>query len=496
MNKRIVPFLAVFLSIISLNSSHAQREADNWYYGFGAGLNFYTSVPRPLKDSPMESYVASAIISDKLTGEVLFFSDGNRVWNRNRQVMPNSTGLPGNGSTNQGALIVPVPAEDSLYYLFTLSGRNENEDTIHLSWSMVDMRLDSGRGDVVTATKNTLLLDNVAEKLTVIPHASEDAYWLMTHGIETDTFYVFRIDTSGIAPPQKQAIGPVLPWQDYVYTNGTGGCLKASPDGTMVAMANQVNLPVIDTLSTFELFDFDAETGELSDHRNLGSNFVWAYGVSFSPDNTKLYFTGENYPERSLIHQFDLNAPDIKASRVGFSTVRYFGGSLIFPALELAPDGKIYYTFAEYDGDLNAHNSFLCYINHPNRKGDEIDIAFHQIDYGEGNRSTTGLPNFMQHYFRQENIRLPGSPEAHPCSSDGSVKLYPNPAEDKLTIEIRAECLSPYYLHIYTVDGKLLREGRISSGSVTVDVSTLASGTYILRLTFEDRVLYRRFIVF
>ncbi len=501
--KLLYPYLCCLVIICFLNKAYAQREADNWYFGNHAGLNFYNSIPRALQDSPMESFTSSAIVSDKISGQLLFLSNGDTVWNRNFQVMPHGTGLFGNSAISQSVLIVPMPGKDSIYYLFTLAGPeyDSRDVPINLYYSIIDMRLDGGKGDVVQSFKNILLLEGLRQKLTAIPHISQDAYWLLTHQENSDQFNIQLIDRDGFSEATAQAIGPTLHKQAYFsYGNGNDGCLKASPDGSMVAYANFINTPAFDTVSTFELFDFNAATGMLSNHRNLGSNYLWTYGVSFSPDNSKLYLSGVILSdfEQTFLHQFDLTTPNIKASRIGFSSDQYWlqaGGSLLIPALELAPDGKIYYTSDQYS-DNEKHINYLYHINYPNHKGDLIDIKYQQIDYGEGNYTLPGLPNFMQHYFKEENIRRPGSSEAAPCSSEVSIKLYPNPTQDYITFNIREECLSSYTLSIHTITGQeLVRYQTTTAPVTTVNVSTLASGTYIAELVFADRVLFKKFII-
>ena len=61
-------------------------------------------------------------MSDPNTGQLLFYTDGRKVWNANNQVMPNGSNLLGGfyNSCTQGALIVPFPEDNQRYYLFTL----------------------------------------------------------------------------------------------------------------------------------------------------------------------------------------------------------------------------------------------------------------------------------------------------------------------------------------------------------------------------------------
>lgn len=58
--------------------------------------------------------------------------------------MANGTRINGNG-VFQPYLITPCPKDNSIYYLFSVS----IVDSIGLSFSTIDMRMDNGLGDVV-----------------------------------------------------------------------------------------------------------------------------------------------------------------------------------------------------------------------------------------------------------------------------------------------------------------------------------------------------------
>ena len=72
-----------------------------------------------------------------------------------------------------------------------------------------------------------------------------------------------------------------------------------------------------------------------------------------------------------------------------------------------------------------------------------------------------------------------------------SVTLYPNPAKFRLTIEA-SETIKK--LEIYTIDGALVSKQDYSSDKIVISVDTLASGTYMIRLTTDSTVETRRFV--
>src|SRR6266550_241170 len=88
-----------------LTQLHAfpQHQADNWFFGIKAGLNFSGGSPIALTTGALSTTEGCSAISDA-QGNLLFYTNGVSVWNKNNDVMPNGTGLDGDISTSQSAL--------------------------------------------------------------------------------------------------------------------------------------------------------------------------------------------------------------------------------------------------------------------------------------------------------------------------------------------------------------------------------------------------------
>ncbi len=114
------------------------------------GLDFSTGTPVAMANS-MDSEAGCASVSSH-SGSLLFYSNGEKVWDRNHNLMPNGTGLLGNLASNtagQGVLIVPFINDTNRYYLFSQG--------TELYYSVVDMTLNGGLGNVVASQKNIQL---------------------------------------------------------------------------------------------------------------------------------------------------------------------------------------------------------------------------------------------------------------------------------------------------------------------------------------------------
>lgn len=381
-NSLRILFLSCHLCLLVV-IGQSQNQANQWYFGFGCGLDFNTDPPTPLLNNAIHTDEGVASISDD-DGALLFYTDGQVLINKNHQPMQNGDNLHGHFSTSQSVTIVPWPLHDQLYFVFTIGPTA----SVGLKYSVVDISQDNGLGAVIE--KNSSLLDYVVEKQTVIPHANGRDYWLITHLFESNEYHSFLISCEGVR--QEAIISPIGSSMkrntvccDY---NSTIGCMKASPNGKMIATTwNSIYDIVHGSAVTnwyLELLDFNQETGKLSNVRAITQNFdadlYQSYGVCFSPDNSKLYqSSSKSYT--SYIYQYDLLAGDISGSQKKIAE-----NNIAYGSIEIGPDGKLY--VARLNGMTR-----LTTIENPN----ELNPTIGFIDLN-GRVSTWGLPNLIYDY--------------------------------------------------------------------------------------------------
>src|SRR5688572_5483696 len=131
----------IVILFIPVNFLQAQQEANTWYFGNFLGLDFNSGTAVPLNDGQLSTVEGVATISDA-NGDLLFYTDGVTVWNKVHGVMPNGTGLNGNPTTTQSAIIVPVIGDATRYYIFTVDYLN---GPLGLRYSVANMTLDGGK---------------------------------------------------------------------------------------------------------------------------------------------------------------------------------------------------------------------------------------------------------------------------------------------------------------------------------------------------------------
>ena len=354
--------------LFCLNLVFSQGEANIWYFGQNAGLNFNSGSPVSINGSQMSTEEGCSTISNS-SGQLLFYTDGVTVWDRNHNIMPNGTGLMGHESSSQSSLVIPKPSNPNIYYLFTVSEINSDG----LRYSVIDMSLNGGFG-AVTTEKNVLLITPASEKLSAIKIDNTNEYWVLVHGVENNNFYAYKVTPSGInTTPVVSSVGFTL----SNINEDNIGYMKFSTDGTKIACAY--------ALFCFEVLDFNANTGVVSNPLNFNVYTLFnrlSYGVEFSPSGNFLYVSALN-----KIYQYDLTASDVLAS--GYLLYEDTSWN-IFGALQLGPDGKIYVS--------NHATSSISIINNPNLAGVNCEYNFTGISVAP-NIARTGLPQFIQSYF-------------------------------------------------------------------------------------------------
>jgi gliding motility-associated-like protein len=362
----------------------SQSESNYWYFGNKAGLKFNTLPPVAVTDGQINSYGGSATISDN-AGNLLFYTDGVKIWAKNHTVMPNGSGLMGNYYATQSALIVPRPASTSIYYVFTvdsLAGANG------LRYSKVNMLLNGGFGDVETSEKNIPLLSPVTEKLTAVRHFNNTDFWVITHQWNSNKFYSYKVTGTGVNTT------PVISNTGITHggiTTNAQGYMKASPDGTRIALATAQN-------NTIEIFNFNSTNGIVSSPVTI-SNFInIPYGIEFSPDASKLYVSTEHN-----IYQFNLQSGNIPGSVVNIATC----DTISLGALQIALDGKIYCA--------RKLRKFLGVINNPNATGTFCNYTDNIISLNN-KLCRIGLPNFIQSFFNVPRFNFDNT-----CYGDATV---------------------------------------------------------------------------
>lgn len=390
MHKKL--FLFLFCFSLYSSSVFSQKEASKWFFGKYANINFTGNTIISLTNNCSINTMEGCASMCNSNGDLLFYTDGTYVVNKNNLYMPNGTGLLGTMTSTQSALIVPDPGNSLKYYVFTApaqAGVYAFATNTSISYSIVDMSLAGGLGDVTI--KNQNLLSPACEKLTAIKHCNQIDYWVIAHEWNSDAFYSYLVTANGISPPVITSIGIVN--MDYLGNGAnveTIGYLKGSPNGKKIAAATN-------TTHKVEIFDFDNQTGQLSNPITIDfSNPIKnTYGLSFSPDNSKLYVSTV-----TNIYQYSLLAGSSSAIIASKYLVAN-STTVMFDALQIGPDSKIYVASMRIN---SPNNDYLHRINNPNQSGVACDFEDEAVHLSNQTYCNVGLPNYIDGIFEEKPL--------------------------------------------------------------------------------------------
>jgi gliding motility-associated-like protein len=375
-------------------------QMDNvWAFGTHAGIDFNSGNPVVIITAIAGFGEANASVCDT-DGNLLFYTEGSKVWNRNHMLMPNGVNLtPVNvpssmpalssvtTSTAQGAVIVPMPDSANKYYIFSLTSYELQGNAGKLYYSVLDMSLNGGMGDIVPGQKGISLSSGLSESM-VATLGDACNIWLITRSANGLIYKAYEITNAGInTTPVLSNVGVNLDQNDL------GFHLAVSHDRKLLSSGKT-------------LYHFNALTGELSSpvalFPNPATNDTVTYGLCFSPDNSKLYVdVQQTFWANSHILQFDLssgNAAVINASAINI------GYPFSATDLKMAPDGKIY--FISLGGDVgNLPVTTLGRIEQPNLVGTACQYVVNALPLNLSCAAYFGLPSVVPVFKRDTTIQ-------------------------------------------------------------------------------------------
>ena len=321
-------------------------------------------------------------MSDK-NGNLLYISNGLQINDRNDNLMEggNQLALTAFDTTagydfRQSPLSLPMPGNDSLYYIFYETYWNTTlEQGSRLYYGIIDMSANGGLGRVISL--NNILIDTFISDggLSACKHANGTDWWLIKPQYHSNKYFEFLVKANGVIEgPFMQTIGLISAPPDY------NAELVFSPAGDKMFYTNGEQKG--------GLFDFDRCNGTLSNPR-----YVWSTqggvtfggnGAAFSPNGRFLYVTADSFK----VYQVDTYSDNMDSSRIVLFHANLDSNQFI-DYYQLAPNGKIY---------IQGYNSPtpLSIINYPDSFG--FACRLDAFAYDSLPASTWGMPNFP--YYR------------------------------------------------------------------------------------------------
>jgi len=449
-------FLSGLLILLYPAIGFGQLQTVHWHFGDSTSLHFTGDTVEAGASGGMFASEGCASISDN-QGNLLFYSNGVTVWDARHQVMSRGDSLEGSLSARQGALIVPRPGCDSLYYLFIADSLGEGYG---LSYNLIDMRRNNGLGSVVE--KNKQLYTPTTERLAATAHQNGRDYWLLSHQWNSGAFYAYPITRQGIGSPVISHSGINHSFTDQILPAGT---MKFSPNGAFAA----ININTTYGKKRLALFSFDKASGELTRQCTDRIDANLLSGLEFSTHSRMLYISGTD-----SLYQYNLTLlPDTAAFKASADVIHSLQqpGDYDFGALQLAPDGRIYHVkHPQHPVDpLMDDYPWLNAIHRPDSAGAACQYEKEAIDLAPGG-AVFGLPGFVSHWFT-----LPAFQFNTTCVGDTTFFRFMRP--------FLADSVSWQF---HDKDGQRLYAARDSAAFLFSRADSFAVEAYIYRSTRTD----------
>ena len=504
MSKIKLTFLFLFAAITSFSQS---KQDYVWLFGQSSEASAYLGFKFDFNQPPMEVEVqdvyygmgkANASICDE-DGSLLFYMNGCAVMDKDFRMMTNGDSLGYNKwwdifnkNCNRGIgnfqdhIILKDPGNDDAYYILhkpALFNGFDELDSIQLWYSIVDISLNSGKGEVVV--KNEVLDDSrifLVSYLTAISHQNGKDWWVIQAPSDDSVFHTYRINQNGISLDKIQNS------HNFFLRGKTSasGTAKFSPDGKRYAMYNETDGLLI--------YDFDRETGileydqQIITYDTIGSGIFCS--LEWSPNSRFVYTATQTH-----LHQVDLWENDIQND--GIRLIDTYNGTLDpFPTsfflMAQAPDCKIYMT------PTNGSRSYHV-IKKPNVLGTACNFVQNGIKLPYP--SLSGMPNFPRFRVDEEDKCDPTltSVFGDAVYYRRDLTVYPSPSDGRYTVEV-PDGFGSGTLSVINLNGQVVESKEVSSGtlSMSVDITRYPSGYYHVELYPEenvDRMFWSRQVV-
>lgn len=370
----------------------SQSQTDNWFFGIESGIKF---TPANISLQPQSSIQtpSGCTAFSNFKRELLFYTNGETVWNSNHEIMENGEELSGELENTQNSVIVPKPGSNTNFYLFTTRITNSSPHTAGVRYSEIEISAQYPLGRVIN--KNVFLDIFFTEKISAIYSEDGNSIYVIAFGTETssssdafDTLSTYKVDENGVS---RRTVTKI----PEASSQSSKGMIKASPDGNTIAIA----IHDFNDQEGICLLDFNRTNGEITFRRKLSMNIgpgVWCvpYGLEFSQNSQILYYTGLlNSRSNSILRQTPVRENG-QPINLAFSDRESFGN------LQLASNGKIYMG-KTFKNEEQSPSNTIAVINFPEIEGLGCDYQRGVVELTPMS-VTLGVPNFITNVFQSK----------------------------------------------------------------------------------------------
>ena len=391
-------YLTILFTIFLYDISYAQKNDYLWLFGYnyswghpGAeafNLNFETFPPKiEMEERDMFFINGYSNICDSL-GKELFTSNNCRIINRDGETIINGDSMMqdweldwcnyyGHHPYHYYSTFLPAPGYSDKIYYFNKSTHKSSTPPLEVyankfRYSIIEVTNDGAEGQVLL--KNKILINDRFGygQLTSVKHGNGRDWWLPVPVEIGNKIYLVLLRKDTVYVHHAHTIGPA--W-------GEDGAFQAnfSLDGSKYVRYNR--------FQGVYLYDFDRCDGTLSNlvHFDFNDTTQGIYGgCAISPNNRWLYLADFDY-----LYQFDLEAPDILASKQLIAVWDGTSNNLPtkFSYIIFGPDRRLYVFPPTTTKNMHV-------INRPDLPGEASDFRQRELEFPYPYQNTPVFPNF------------------------------------------------------------------------------------------------------
>lgn len=366
-------YLYSILFLLATFVGYGQNENNHWILGT-SDVNFSSTTPSVSMVSNSGNY-GKASVSDA-SGNLLFYTDGYKVWNKNHLLMQNGQLFTSNLMANyniQPVVIVPHPSNNGIYYIFCSEivylGTTTITNVVDYHYYIVDFNDSSyPLGKVIVPSDCEFVRGNPGyfAPITCVKNSTNDGYFVVIHSYPSPSsggsLLSYKITSSGL---NTTPVETSLPNDIHYYNqnlegefqNSTRGIMKFSPDnlkfGELVLTDFYHQGPnTYSSGSRLFKMDFNNASGTFSNFSVIEDTYSNSGGTNtdfeFSTDSNKAYLV-----KNSNIYVKDLSNLSLSARKLAD-----FNNSSSYPSATHLQRDKQDNLLISFDG-----SSFLHKIN-------------------------------------------------------------------------------------------------------------------------------------
>lgn len=407
------------IEVIECDIPTANLEQAQWYYDSYASLDFRDGLARFNDASKMDAVGSESSICDS-QGNLLFYTDGRRIWNSQHDLLVNSIfGCP---ILERNTIILKF--SETKYAIISIC-----EDNGILYSCIVDVNAISNSSTYLPWTPLPLGSEwaNLSV-LSAVPTREPNKYWLLTTKKNAGEYNNYTYNR-GVAKLSYNDINGITVSNEYIDPNvfcySKVQCIKVSPDAEYVLYSTEGNGVI------FYRFYVNSGQAELLD--NCEAIFSdKGVAVEFNSTGEYMYIANLINETTLEIVQCDISQLtscfcNIQQTTIYRGTDAYDGYSRSNVNLQRAPDGRIY---IGRHSEIYPNSRMIGVILNPdvqdisNGRDNVCGVRMHTIDYND--------PRFINH------INFPNfvDAEVDTCKVDFQVCADWCPDDDPRVLQI------------------------------------------------------------